>query len=50
MRLRHLAIIIVGLLTLAVGVAFALGYLPPLGTATGPEPVHPVLPAANPSA
>src|SRR5581483_251921 len=36
MRLRHLAMILVGLLTLAVGVAFALGYLPPLGTATGP--------------
>ncbi len=36
LRLRHLALILVGLLTIAVGVAFALGYLPPLGTATGP--------------
>jgi hypothetical protein len=36
MRLRHLAMILIGLLTLAVGVAFALGYLPPIGIATGP--------------
>jgi hypothetical protein len=48
-RLRHLALIIIGLITLALGVAFALGYLPEPGVATGPAPmptVHPTTPPA----
>jgi hypothetical protein len=46
-RLRHLALIIIGLLTIAISVAFALGYLPEPGVATGPAPaqtVHPTTP------
>ena len=49
MRLRHLALIIIGLLTIALAVAFALGYLPEPGVATGPAPlptVHPTTPPA----
>jgi len=49
MRLRHLALIIIGLLTIALAVAFALGYLPEPGAATGPAPlptVHPTTPPA----
>jgi hypothetical protein len=48
-RLRHLALIIIGLITIALGVAFALGYLPEPGAATGPAPaaaVHPTTPPA----
>jgi len=47
-RLRHLALIIIGLLTIAISVAFALGYLPEPGVATGPAPaqtVHPTTPS-----
>jgi len=49
MRLRHLALIIIGLITIALAVAFALGYLPEPGVATGPAPmptVHPTTPPA----
>jgi hypothetical protein len=42
MRLRHLALIIIGLLTIAISVAFALGYLPEPGVATGPAPAQTV--------
>ena len=42
MRLRHLAVIIIGLLTIAISVAFALGYLPEPGNATGPAPAQTV--------
>jgi hypothetical protein len=41
-RLRHLALIIIGLITIALGVAFALGYLPEPGVATGPAPMSTV--------
>ena len=47
-RLRHLALIIIGLITIAISVAFALGYLPEPGVATGPAPaqtVHPTTPS-----
>ena len=50
LRLRHLALILIGLITIAFGVAFALGYLPEPGEATGPAPVHAVQPAATPPA
>jgi hypothetical protein len=42
MRLRHLAVIVIGLLTIILGVAFALGYLPEPGVATGPVPTETV--------
>jgi hypothetical protein len=42
MRLRHLALIFIGLLTIAIAVAFALGYLPEPGDATGPAPTQAV--------
>jgi hypothetical protein len=47
-RLRHLALLLIGLLTIAVSVAFALGYLPEPGSATGPaQTPHTPRPAAN---
>jgi hypothetical protein len=49
-RLRHLALLIIGLITIAAAVAFALGYLPEPGSATGPAPTpHTARPAANPA-
>jgi len=48
MRLRHLALIIIGLLTIAIAVAFALGYLPEPGDATGPAPTQAVQHSTTP--
>jgi hypothetical protein len=49
-RLRHLALLIIGLLTIATAIAFALGYLPEPGSATGPAPTpHTARPAAKPA-
>jgi len=49
-RLRHLALLLIGLITIAAAVAFALGYLPEPGSATGPAPTpHTARPAASPA-
>ena len=50
MRLRHLAVILIGLLTIALAVAFALGYLPEPGVATGPAPTQTVQHSTTPPA